>query len=120
MLIATAFLTFCSALATPTSGASSCCPGNGKSAATATPWVTAEERELVMPMKVHSIERTPVEKNPIRFCRALALGSTDGRSHTTVRRFVRRSATCDAPRTTAFRPMTGNGRLTSQTSCLNE
>ena len=67
MLIDTAFLTLCSALATPTSGASSCCPGNGNAAATATPWVTAEERELVMPMKVDSIERTPVEKNPIRF-----------------------------------------------------
>ena len=26
-------------------------------AESATPWVTAEEREFVMPMKVHSIER---------------------------------------------------------------
>ena len=39
----------------------------GKSAAPATPWVTEEERALVMPMKVQRIERTPVEQNPIRF-----------------------------------------------------
>ena len=89
-------------------------------AESATPWVTAEEREFVMPMKVHSIERTPVEKNPIRFCRALASGSTYVQSHTTVRRFVRRSAMCDAPRTTAFRPMTGNGRSTSLIRFFNE